>query len=369
MRLAMIATAIGILLTASFVFTAQAAEDMAEYWTVEQYIANNPDQLKKRIAFIKRVEKSASGDYSKDRPVRVGVVYPGLQASDYWRRSVASFEKRLQELGQKYQLLSYFTKSGLAVSEQSQKLGQFIASDVDYLVFTLNVARHKLLIRKILARGSPKIILQNITTPLKAFRLAQPFQYVGFDHAIGTQYLVQRYLKIFKDGAQYAIFYGVPGYVSQMRGGTFLQEMQKSKKMILKASYYVDFDRKKSYRAALDVLKNYPDINFIFSASTDIALGVVDALRETGKMGKIITNGWGGGSAELNAVAAGDLNFTVMRMNDDNGVAMAEAIVMDQAGDTVNVPTIFSGNMLLVDTRMTADEIGKLKQRAFRYSK
>ena len=42
-----------------------------------------------------------------------------------------------------------------------------------------------------------------------------------------------------------------------------------------------------------------------------------------------LINGWGGGSAELEAIERGDLDVTVMRMNDDTGIAMAEAIKWD----------------------------------------
>ena len=129
------------------------------------------------------------------------------------------------------------------------------------------------------------------------------------------------------------------------------------------------FDREKSKIAALQVIDEHPEINFIFSASTDIALGVIDAIKEKGKEGQIITNGWGGGSAELEAISRGELDFTVMRMNDDNGVAMAEAVGLGQQNQSREVPTVYSGDMLLVDKTMSSAEVGALKERAFRYSK
>lgn len=345
-----------------------AADRFEKYWTVEEYLTYKPHQVSKSNSFIKRVRAAAIPATNLKKPIRIAVVYPGLQASDYWRRSIVSFEKRLKELKVPYELVSHFTKPGLTVHEQSNKIGEFLSAGADYLIFTLNVSQHKPLIEKIMKGGRTKIILQNITTPLKSFKLKQPFQYVGFDHAIGTEYLVKKYLEVFGGKADYAIMYGTPGYVSEMRGGTFLRHMENHAGMALKESYYVGFNREKSYRATKDLLKNHPNIKFVFSASTDIALGVLDALQEEGRMGDIITNGWGGGSAELDAIQAGDLDFTVMRMNDDNGVAMAEAIVMDQQGNVSEVPTIFSGDMVLVEKSMTNSEIMELKNRAFRYS-
>jgi len=345
-----------------------AADRFDKYWTVEEYLSNHPEEVAKSEAFVSRVRSKAVPVPSSTKTVKIAVVYPGLQVSDYWRRSISSFEKRLQILGANYTLSSHFTKPGQTVQEQSRKIGQFLSAGADYLIFTLNVKSHKALIEKIMLRGKTKVILQNITTPLKEFGSVQPFQYVGFDHVIGTEYLAKKYLAKFGDIAEYGILYGDPGYVSEMRGGTFLHLMNKHKGMKLKASYYVGFDREKSRLATWDLLSANPNIKFVFSTSTDIALGVLDAVREAGKIGKITTNGWGGGSAELEAIQAGDLDFTVMRMNDDNGVAMAESIVLDLLGTNSEVPTIFSGDMVLVDKSMSESEIMDLKKRAFRYS-
>ncbi len=62
----------------------------------------------------------------------------------------------------------------------------------------------------------------------------------------------------------------------------------------------------------------------------------------------ILVNGWGGGSAELEAIARGDLDVTVMRMNDDTGIAMAEAIKWDLAETWQQFPTVYSGDFEVV---------------------
>lgn len=57
-----------------------------------------------------------------------------------------------------------------------------------------------------------------------------------------------------------------------------------------------------------------------------------------------------------------------MRMNDDNGVAMAEAICLDIMKKTDQVPTVFSGEMVLVEKGISNAELDALIRRAFRYS-
>ena len=100
--------------------------------------------------------------------------------------------------------------------------------------------------------------------------------------------------------------------------------------MNLKASYYVGYDREKSRQATESILQEHQNLSFIYACSTDIALGVMDAIAASDNQGTVMTNGWGGGAAELDAILQGKLDVTVMRMNDDNGVAMAEAIVLDR---------------------------------------
>jgi len=77
-------------------------------------------------------------------------------------------------------------------------------------------------------------------------------------------------------------------------------------------------------------------------------------------------NGWGGGAVELEAIRNGLLDVTVMRMNDDTGVAMAEAIGQDML--LLPVPTVYSGEFALVDGNTSEADLEALKAKAFRYS-
>ncbi len=73
--------------------------------------------------------------------------------------------------------------------------------------------------------------------------------------------------------------------------------------------------------AALNIAKQYPDVKFIYACSTDIALGAIEGLQEKNMLQNIMVNGWGGGTPEIKAIEKGELDVTVMRINDDNGVA------------------------------------------------
>jgi len=344
----------------------QAEIGLSDYWPYHEFIQEHVGEKEKAIKFAERVREKGRSRVNEIPPVRVAMIYPGKEASDYWYRSASSFEARMRELNLPYEIRPFFSEQGTnALRVQEKQIAQALKADPDYLIFTLDVFRHRTLIERILTRGRPKLILQNITTPVRSWGKDQPFLYVGFDHVVGSEMLAQEYLNRFPDTTSYALFYGPRGYVSSMRGGTFKDKVSVRKNVNEVASYYVGYNRKKAKAAALNLFKNEKNIPFIYSCSTAISLGIIDAAKELGRLNEIQVNGWGGGSSELLALEKGELDFTVMRINDDNGVAMADAISLDIDGRSGEVPTVYSGDMVLVKKGM---DVEKLKKRAFRYS-
>lgn len=347
-----------------------SAEVFEGYFSLETYMRMHPTEIQRSAQFDAIVQSPAQRiAKTSDEPIEIFVVYPGLQISDYWRRSVSSFIARLQELDIDFTLEEHFTKPGIELRLQSMLINDALKEAPDYMVFTLDALRHRGMIERVIARGSTKIILQNITTPIVAFEQNQPFMYVGFDHATGAKLLAQRFKERYPKGAKYAVLYGPQGYVSAMRGGVFINEMKNHPNSELVGSYYVNFDRERAYKAAIELLKDNERLDFIYACSTDIALGIVDALKETGRLNDVDVNGWGGGEIELKSIQAHELDFTVMRMNDDNGIAMAEAIRLDLEGKGRNLPTVYSGKFEIVDQSTSPEQLNKLKAHAFRYSK
>ena len=362
--------AFSIALTLAYIKDTRAQDtSLDEFWSLTEFTELNEKQKAVADQFAQRVSAPAIELDAKIDPVKVAIIYPGSQASDYWRRSLTSFRARMNEIGIPHQIESFFSGSSSDAGGQAALITQALENNPDYLVFTLDVLRHKPIVQRLIARGKPKVILQNITTPLKVWRDRQPFLYVGFDHVAGTQLLIEHYKAKLGPKQDFAILFGPRGYVSRARGNTFLQAYSDPDAMNLKASYYVGYDREKSRQATERLLLEHADLSFIYACSTDIALGAVDAIAANGKQGTVVTNGWGGGAAELEAILRGELDVTVMRMNDDNGVAMAEAIVLDQTGHTEQIPVVFSGEFALVTKDHSAEDIYDLKARAFRYSK
>jgi len=344
-------------------------QDADAYLSVDAFTSAHPGQHTLMSEFARIVRQDKPPQAAKDaQPVRIALIYPGLQSSDYWRRSVASFEARLKAAGQPYVLEKYFTKPNTEVRKQATQLSQALERNPDYLVFTLDAQRHKLLIERVLARGAPKLILQNVTTPLKAWSSNQPFLYVGFDHVTGTRILADHFVKKTGGHGDYAVVCWSRGYISEMRGESFVAALRNVPNLNLKAFFYAGTTQQAGRAAAIEALKDFDNLKFIYACSTDLALGIAEGLREQHRQDTVMVNGWGGGSSELAALAKGELDVTVMRMNDDNGVAMADAIVLDQNGKKAFVPTVYSGDFALVTKDLSPEAIDVFKTRAFRYS-
>ncbi len=342
----------------------------SEYYTLHEFYNEHP-QLQTVGGVFQSIVLATGSPVEKGRqkhPVKIAFVYPGQQESDYWRRSILSFTRRMDEIGLEYEISEYFTKANIELRKQEKQLQLALSEDPDYLVYTLNVMRHRRVIERILTKGRPKLILQNITTPLKDWEGIQPFFYVGFDHRVGTvEHLAPKMLEHTDGKGDYAVLFFDQGYISTMRGDSMIQYLEEHSDLNLVASYYTNGQRDKAKVAALEIIREH-NVKFIYACSTDIALGVIDALQETGKTEEIGVNGWGGGSNELVAIQQGLMDFTVMRMNDDNGVAMAEAIRFDVLGQGTRVPTVYSGSFEIVDKKTEAERVNALKKRAFRYS-
>ncbi|RVU30052.1 substrate-binding domain-containing protein [Neptunomonas marina] len=344
------------------------ASPQSEYIRVTDYLAEHPDQPKIMARFSDVVRSTPKAlTAQQTAPVKVAVVYPGVQSSDYWRRSLKAFERRLQDLKVNYEIKTYLSRPSVDLDLQAEQLIEALHWRPDYLIFTVDALHHRSMIERVILRGKPKLILQNITTPITDWRFKRPFMYTGFDHALGTELLAERMLNK-EQLNRFGLLYFSQGYVSVMRGDTFLSAAQQHANNKMVGGFYTDGNRGKARAATTQLLKDEPDMNMLFACSTDIALGALDALRDAGKIGKVTVNGWGGGDAELQALQAKELDLTVMRMNDDASVAMAEAIKLDLEGKASQVPHIYSGDMVLIDQNTSQEMIQKYKSRAFRYS-
>ncbi|WP_019614094.1 substrate-binding domain-containing protein [Psychromonas ossibalaenae] len=355
------------ILSLFFLCTAQA-HSRSDFWRLEEYWQKYPYQQELSESFSNIVENPPTPlSFTQDNPVFIYFITPSRQLSDYWRRSRTAFTERLDELSIKYKIKSYDTKATSQEAQKRKLMQRALAENPDFLILTLDTAPEHDFIRRILNQKKTRIIVQNVTNPVKSWHENPPLLYVGFDHESGTKILAEYFKKTFPGKTKYAVNNFYPGYISDVRGHSFITMLEKNSRFELLSHVYTDATQGSARSNALNLVDLYPKLNFIYASATDIAIGTSKALQRLGRE-DIKVNGWGGGSMELQALAKGELDVTVMRMNDDNGVAMAEAVKLVLEKKEELVPVVYSGEFKLVTSKTSPLEIEKFIKHAFRYS-
>ncbi|GAD90850.1 autoinducer 2-binding periplasmic protein LuxP [Vibrio halioticoli NBRC 102217] len=350
-----------------FTSTCFANDLLLDYWQYDKYLEQHPTQNALTQQMHQRIYQAPVPlKIPQDKPIEIDIVYPGTQLSDYWWRNIKALELRLNELGIDYRLRKYSSRPNMDYRRETESLQTALNNAPDYLIFTLDTSRHKKFAENLLTSSNrdTKLILINITTPIKHWKNHQPLMYVGFDHVLGTKLLANEYQKAFPEQADFGMMYFSPGYISEARGDTFIKYMKSQGDYSLKSAYFTNANRQSAYEATISMLKKQKNLDFIYACSTDLAFGVTQALSQLDRR-DVMVNGWGGG-AEIEAVADGIIDFTVVRMTDDTGIAMAEAIKLDLQNKPV--PQVFSGDYEVLTKYDDNQKIEALKSKAFRYS-
>lgn len=351
-----------ILLT-TFCSVSYAEHDPLQHFQVNDYYYQ---QLNKR--FSEAVSKPAQPlTVKQTKPILIYSIIPTAQISDYWRRNQVAMQLRLDELGINYQLRSHDLKANSSEEQKRRLLHRALSYAPDYMILTFSTSVEIDFIEKMLRGTNTKLIVQNVTEPVTAWGAEQPLIYVGFDNRIGSEMLANYFKKYFPNTTKYAVNDYFPSYISRTRGQTFINAMNKEQRFNMVERNHTKATHGSARGTTKKLLATHSDLKFIYASSTDIALGTQLELQSEGRS-DIKVNGWGGGDAELQSIQDNGLLVTVMRMNDDNGVAMAEAIKYNLEGREDELPLVFSGDFKLVSQDTSAQLIKQYKQQAFRYS-
>jgi autoinducer 2-binding periplasmic protein LuxP len=317
-----------------------------------------------------------AADVSREE-ITIALVFPSLDLSDAWARGHAGLVGRLDELDIPYRL-DTFGSDHADHALQLAHLETVHARGYDYVIVgPTEILVQMSMLEELIAAPGIELIVWNYTTPLmewgseRAPAGGQPLAYVGFSHAEGAhvlgQYFVERLEREVVGTPKVAHIRGIPGITDAQRSGVAKQYFVDAGYEIVHETY-ANWARDLGYSATLDIVGAYPDVDHIHIVSTAMAVGAVEALDEMGRAGEILINGWGGGAEEQIHLLEGNLHATVMRMQDDWGVALAEIIKFHLEGRTDEVPLAISGEMQLVDDTFTQADIDAILEYAFRYS-
>jgi ribose transport system substrate-binding protein len=150
------------------------------------------------------------------------------------------------------------------------------------------------------------------------------------------------------DGGEFALIQGQAGsYASNERCSAFRKTLaQGGPKYKLVADVPANWDRELAYNTGRTILQQHPDLKGVYAANDGMALGVVEAVKSVGALGKVAVIGTDGETEALKSIKAGELTATIDSFPELNGQISVE--VADRLLGGQKIPRVVSTGQTLI---------------------
>jgi ribose transport system substrate-binding protein len=306
----------------------------------------SPDTEKSRVAsdqLVKQfgaVPKPAAG-------VQVGGVMKAL-SNEYWQLLRTGYLKGAARYGVKV--------DAQAPSNESDQIGQLSMMNTmigkGYKALLISPQSDVNLLPGIVRADKTSLVI-NVNDAVAP--TAQHFVgNIQYDNGVSVaNYL----LKTFPKGGQVAVIEGQAGvYAAKQRTLGFKTTLAKNPALKIVASVPADWDRQKAFSTARDLLRRYPDLTAFYCNNDTMALGVVEAVKASGRLGKTLVFGTDGINAAYDSIKKGELTGTVDSFPVLTGEVAVEVAVRLLAGQ--KLPKVIATPQALV----MKDSIAKYEQ-------
>lgn len=304
-----------------------------------------------------------------DKPLQIALIYPSADTSDFWARNYLALTKRLEELQIPFEATEFASRQ-VEHSLQSTYASQ-VDQDGDIYDFVIfgpsELAIQGDNIQKLAKNENLTTFVWAFHTPLKYLE-PQPAGWFDFSSAYGALKICDYMVERLGSDVTYAMNRGIPGITDNQRSGDFKDCVAEKGNWNVVYEHYGEYQREGGFEGTSLILQSYPEAKVIHNANTAMSMGSVEAQKAVGKEKEIFSTGWGGTGLELDAIRAGELDATPMRMGDDVGAATAEAIKAHLEERQAELPLVFLGRITIAHDQMSTDEIDNLEKEAFRFS-
>ncbi|MBY7730076.1 ribose ABC transporter substrate-binding protein [Vibrio splendidus] len=306
---------------------------------------------------------------SFEKPVRIALIYPSADISDFWIRNYTALKERLIALELPFEIQE-FTSRQIEHSLQTQYTDQVLSSEApyDFVIFgpsELGVQAGN--IQKLSASKDFKTFIWAFHTPNEQW-VHQPDSWFDFSSAMGAKVLCQHVLEELGNEVEFSANRGIPGITDTQRSQGFINCVEEKGDWLTVYEHFGQYQKIGGADGVRLVLGNFPEVTMIHNANTAMTMGAVDALGKADMLSEIYVTGWGGTAKEIEKIRSDELDATPMRMSDDLGVATAEAIKFHLEEREAEVPLIYLGRITVVHNKMNDEELNQLTKEAFRYS-
>ena len=149
------------------------------------------------------------------------------------------------------------------------------------------------------------------------------------------------------DGGKAAIVMGQVGTNTVTGRTTGFEDTVKETNLEVVAELPAEWNAENAMNLTIDLLSTTPDIDVIFCNNDNMALGVVEALRTTGKLGEIMIIGVDGTTDGYASIEKGELTATVDTFPYQCGYYSVEMAIRLLAGQ--DIPRVIATPMACVD--------------------
>ena len=304
-----------------------------------------------------------------DKPVRIALIYPSADISDFWVRNYTAMTERLIALDLPFEI-EEFTSKQIEHSLQTQYTDRVLRSSdkYDFVIFgpsELDLQAKN--IQRLSAVKDFKTFIWAFHTPNARWE-HQPDGWFDFSSEMGAEVLCDHVVRHLGKEIEFSANRGIPGITDTQRSQGFIDCVEEKGDWLTVYEHFGQYQSLGGADGVRLVLDNFPEVSMIHNANTAMTMGAVEALGNAGKLNNIYVTGWGGTAKEIEKIRSDELDATPMRMSDDLGVATAEAIKFHLEGREGDVPRIYLGRITVVHSEMDEEELNQLTREAFRYS-
>ena len=340
-----------------------ADDHKRNYWQPEQ--VNHPGTAE---AF-QDVIRAPAVPHNNAGKIHIALIYPNADVSDFWTRSYLAMTRRLADMNIPY-TIEEFESRQIEHSLQTRYVKQVLANKdrYDFVIFgpsELGVQAKN--IDALAAEKSFDTFVWAFHTPLKSLQ-HQPLMWLDFSSAVGTKVLCDYMLERLGRNILFAMNRGIPGVTDDQRSGEFKTCVNDKGDWEVAYEHYGQYQKAGGADGAELVQEYYPEVRYLHNANTAMTMGALGVINRDRLPSGLFVTGWGGTALELQSIRQGRLNATPMRMNDDLGVATAEAIRFVLSSRRAELPRVYLGRITVAHDQMSAAELNALETDAFRYS-
>lgn len=179
--------------------------------------------------------------------------------------------------------------SELAIDEQIAVVEDMLTKQVDALAVAPTAPDQ---LKPVLQRASERIPVLVVDSDIPSWK--GKTTYIGTDNVEGGRVAGEYIIDQMEGSGTLALINGVPGATSGEDRIAGVKDAVKGTDIEVIAEVAADFDRAKGVSAMEDILQNNPDVNAVFAANDQMALGALEALKSRGKTEDILLVGYDG---------------------------------------------------------------------------